>query len=326
LTYPGEEPEREILNANGITATLTKPVRFRRLINCLRVAIHGEAPEAEAAPGDAAEPGEGAAEGSARTLRILLAEDNVVNRKVALQQLHKLGYTADTADTGREVLEALGRKSYDVILMDCQMPELDGFETTREIRQREAAAGKGEHAYIVAMTANALAGDREQCIGAGMDDYVDKPVQLARLRAAVVRGLQHTRAQQLPAPAKPDDDTPVDFKVLTDLLGPPEPGQPNPLVDLIDLFLNDTPSQVERMQSALPAGDRAALRLAAHSLKGSATNLGARKLAGLCLEIETQAKAEGGALDSNLLNLLTTEFQRVKTALEAEKDRLMSKN
>ena len=120
-----------------------------------------------------------------QSVLVLVAEDNPVNRKLALQQLKKLGYAAHAVADGREAIDAVVRDDYDLVLMDCQMPEVDGFEATREIRRAESA--RGRHVPIVAMTANALEGDREQCLAAGMDDYLAKPVQLAALRAVVER-------------------------------------------------------------------------------------------------------------------------------------------
>jgi CheY-like chemotaxis protein len=122
-------------------------------------------------------------------LRILLAEDNLLNQKLALKILERMGYQADVAGTGREVLEAVQRQTYDVVLMDVQMPEMDGLEATRQIRQRwPNPAGP----RIIAMTANAMQGDREICLAAGMDDYVSKPIQVTELQAA----LEHAGQQK----------------------------------------------------------------------------------------------------------------------------------
>ncbi|MFI5338155.1 MAG: response regulator, partial [Opitutales bacterium] len=134
-------------------------------------------------------------------IRILLAEDNRVNQKVALAQFSRLGYAADVAANGQEVLSALARIPYDVIFMDCQMPEMDGYEATRAIRQAESDTRRPcpwkAPVYIIAMTANAMAGDHEKCLAVGMDDYISKPTQLTKLQTALERW--HEIAKSRPA-------------------------------------------------------------------------------------------------------------------------------
>jgi CheY-like chemotaxis protein len=175
------------LKAAGIEEYLVKPAKQSRLHVCLarvmgRSAIEPEAP----AHSPVIVPGMKA---PLHPARILLAEDHAINQKVALRQLESLGYRADSVANGREVLEALARIPYDIILMDCQMPELDGYETTEQIRRDHSRP-----IHIIAMTAHAMQGDREKCLAAGMDDYVTKPVRSTDLQAALERwhpGVEH---------------------------------------------------------------------------------------------------------------------------------------
>lgn len=167
--------DQEIKNA-GILASLTKPVRQSQLYNTLIEVMSTPAEHHE----DLVQPqAAGGLKTGVQSIRILVAEDNPVNRKIALMQLEKLGYRADAVANGKEALEATLQIPYDLILMDCQMPEMDGYQATKQIRKRE---GKDRHTVIIAMTANALEGDREKCIEAGMDDYVGKPVKVQALQ------------------------------------------------------------------------------------------------------------------------------------------------
>jgi CheY-like chemotaxis protein len=193
LTSMGYMHSQNELKAAGVDAYLVKPVKQSRLFDCL-VNVLGRAaaehvftaPAANDAPAAIQAPEELV---GARSTRILLAEDNIVNQKVALAQLKGLGFTADAVANGHEVLSALKQVPYDIIFMDCQMPEMDGYEASRMIRQAEKGASHSWKApvHIVAMTANAMTGDREKCLAAGMDDYLSKPVRKTELRSALMK-------------------------------------------------------------------------------------------------------------------------------------------
>jgi CheY-like chemotaxis protein len=165
-----------------VAAFVSKPVKPAQLRELLaRVLSGGLTRDAAAGARDAARPVAGRAVAEAAPLRILLAEDNAVNQKLALRLLERMGYTADVASNGLEALSAIEAQPYDVVLMDVQMPELDGLEASREIRRR----WPDRALRIVAMTANAMEGDRDECLAAGMDDYVSKPIRPDELRAAL---------------------------------------------------------------------------------------------------------------------------------------------
>jgi CheY-like chemotaxis protein/HPt (histidine-containing phosphotransfer) domain-containing protein len=310
---------------SGIDACLVKPVRQSRLQESLAAIFSGTPAGADASPrGDSARRQPIAStEKSASSLRILMAEDNAVNRKVAMRQLKKLGYSADQVSTGTAAVDAIRQVPYDVVLMDCHMPELDGFEATRLIRQMEAAGEivRDRPVCIVAMTANALEGDRERCLAAGMNDYVSKPVKLPELQAV----LQHAAGVTLPSSVVPEtgpvsdrDNESVDLSILAGLRELSESGEPDPLRELIELFLEDVPARLRTMETALNASDSRMLKEAAHTLKGSANNLGARPMARLAAEIERLAAQQDLPAAVNLMPVLVREFGRVRFLLERE--------
>ena len=182
LTPFGKAVSAETLAAAGIDCGQFKPVRPALLLRSLQGVMHPAAKCLEESP----VPGPARAK-SQRKQRILIAEDNAVNQRVALGQLRKLGYSADAVGNGLEVLEALERIPYDIVLMDCQMPEMDGYEATAAIRRRE---GERRHTWVIAMTANAMQGDREKCLAAGMDDYISKPTRVVDLEAALSQSME----------------------------------------------------------------------------------------------------------------------------------------
>jgi signal transduction histidine kinase/CheY-like chemotaxis protein/HPt (histidine-containing phosphotransfer) domain-containing protein len=256
-------------------------------------------------------------------LRILLAEDVAVNQKVMLALLGRMGYRADVAGNGLEVLEALRRQSYDVVLLDVQMPEMDGLEAARRIVQDWPA---GARPRLVALTANALKEDRDACRAAGMDDYLSKPVQAGALQDALRRCRVSAPApddkEDVPMPqyAPESSLTPIpvlDAQILGDLRQLGE-GQPNLVRQLLGLFQSEVPRQLASMAAAVASGDAGQLRATAHSVKGAAANLGALELSRLCADLEKLGRAgtvEGAA---ELLPRLEPAFQAVCRALEAE--------
>ena len=177
----GKGMRSEELRAAGFADCCFKPVRQSALFDCLANAMLGAPAKSDSTPEPPASP-----QPPRQKARVLIAEDNAVNQQVTLGQLKKLGYTADAVPDGLAVLEALDQAQYDIILMDCQMPEMDGYEATRRIRAR---SGSVPGPYIIAVTAHAMQGSSEKCLAAGMNDYISKPVELEALAAALARGL-----------------------------------------------------------------------------------------------------------------------------------------
>lgn len=244
-------------------------------------------------------------------IRILVAEDSPLNLQVALMQLEKLGFEADGVADGNQVVDALKRQAYTLILMDCQMPEMNGYEATWQIRENEKNRGDNSHIHIVAMTANTEADTREKCRAAGMDDFINKPVQLAVLEAAVLRALAKRAVGKI-------EDNVIDPFIIANLQRLRLPNKPDPLTALIYIFLHEAPAQLDLMKEAVAkneANSLARVLSAASRLKGSAINLGARNLAALADEIEQAAKNWSLAETLPLIDRAKKEFSRVREAL-----------
>ena len=323
LTPMGQRLDIEIMKLAGLAGSMLKPVRLARLEETLlRVLSHDDPSLVLPAPVEpaAAQRSKGPP-GETRPLRILLVEDNSVNQRVALLQLKKLGYQPDTVLNGEQAVAAVQAKTYDVVLMDCHMPVMDGYTATRRIREWESHTGS-PRLRILAMTADAGRGDAEQCYAVGMDDFITKPVHLPELSAA----LERAGTERGPGTIPPDANTPasgdsatLDFSVLAGFRTLSEPGQPDPVVELIDLFLEDAPERLQAMQTSLARQDSDALKVAAHSLKGSARNLGARPLASICAELEHIAATNEWASAEPLLQAIGKEFDKLRALLAAEK-------
>lgn len=253
-------------------------------------------------------------------VRVLVAEDSPLNQQVALKQLEKLGFQADGVPDGAAVIEAVKKSHYDIILMDCQMPELSGYEATWHLRQAEKDAARSRHpprrVYIIAMTANTRADNRQKCLQAGMDDYINKPVQLPELEAALHRGLADRALQRAL-------DAVIDPVVIAGLGQLQMPDKPDPVAELIDLFLQEAPTHLATLEKAVADNDASSLARAFNALsrlKGSAGNLGARDLAALCDEIEQTARNWSLADVPPLLDRTREELDRVRQALEKIKE------
>ncbi len=212
-------------------------------------------------------------------LKILLAEDNIVNQKVALHLLQQLGYTADVVKDGLAVIKAVNNRAYDVVLMDVQMPKMDGLEATRQI-----VASNRVRPRIIAMTANAMQGDREECLNAGMDDYLSKPIRLDQLAQALNQCQIKTTVTTLPSP--------LDAKVIEEFKQMVGENAEAILVEIIDCYLEDAPKHLKNMAIAIAQNDRSQLRQASHTLKSSSATLGATNLATLCQELEALSRSQ----------------------------------
>jgi PAS domain S-box-containing protein len=331
LTSLGQAREISRNGGSELAACLTKPVKSAQLYDILAHVLGGQMLPARE---HAARPYIDPHMGQRYPLRILLAEDNAANQKVALSQLKKMDYRADVVANGVEVLEALERQAYDLVLMDVQMPEVDGLEATRRIRER----WPGERApRIIAVTASTMQEDRERCFEAGMDDYISKPVRIEELTGVLRRCQPVAQAGDMPPrqSAKPEQNgkalasaetatpptrgTPlyavaaIDTAVLEDLSA----GMEEIVPELIGLYFDSAPNLLADLRQAIAQEDGGLLFRAAHTLKPTSATLGAIALATLCEELEHMGRV--GALEGAVEKLaqVEAEYQRVKVALEA---------
>jgi CheY-like chemotaxis protein/HPt (histidine-containing phosphotransfer) domain-containing protein len=295
--------------AAGIGAVIVKPIKASGLHGALATVLGVETGTAGA---DARETSALDPElATSHPLRILLTEDNVVNQRLALRLLEKLGYRADVAANGLEALEALERQPYDLVLMDVQMPEMDGVEATRHILERLPG---GDRPWIVAMTAEVMHGDREGFLAAGMNDYVAKPIRPQELVAAIRRA--PSRAGGGPSTdgggARPAVDAAV-LERLAESMG----GDDAFVAELIDQFVTDSPALLAAARKGLEARNAEEVRRAAHTLKSNAATFGANELADRSRSLETAAKA--GELDGGeaSIDAVAEELERVHAALRS---------
>ena len=306
----------------GILATLTKPVHRSQLYDCLVRALSPEstpalAQEPATKRDDAAAGPREAAPGRAH---VLLVEDNEINQAVALGVLAKLGYSSDLAVNGQQALDKAGANHYDAILMDCQMPVMDGYDAATELRRREALASeeaRGRRVPIIALTASALQEDRQRCLEAGMDDHIAKPITLAELDSALSMWISSSGG---PSDSGQPDGVPAQghftstretiqhrFDQLRDELD----GDHDLVARVAASFQSRAPSLMSDLAETVRGADPQAVQRAAHSLKGAASNIGATSLAELCERVENDART--GDLESapELLSHIETELDQV---------------
>jgi signal transduction histidine kinase/HPt (histidine-containing phosphotransfer) domain-containing protein/BarA-like signal transduction histidine kinase len=295
----------------SIAVVVYKPIRPAQLLDALCRAMSIQLQREKKAPFT---PSLDATLARRLPLRLLLADDNPINQKVGLSVLQKLGYRADIANNGREVLEALQQKAYDVLFLDVQMPEMDGLEAARQICERWPAESRPR---IVAMTGNALLGDREKCLQAGMDDYISKPVRIAELQAALERwGPTRSRKGDTAFLARSKPISPealLDQHIIAELRGMPPADGVSMLQELVDLFLEGAPQRISQISQAI--NDAPNLAFHAHALKSMSLNLGARRVVEIAQRLEDMARS--GQVDGApaLLQELQTAFAQTRTQL-----------
>jgi two-component system sensor histidine kinase/response regulator len=307
----------EVARECKLSGALAKPVRQSELFNCLVTGLSAAGVQAAHTA-----PSGRVSDAMRRHGNVLLVEDNAMNQLVATKILEKLGYSVVVAENGREALEAISDHAaagvaFDAVLMDCQMPEMDGYEATRQLRRLEG--DEGRRLPVIAMTAAAMEGDRERCLAAGMDDYVTKPVRSVAVDAVLVRWIDEREQDEEPAPIAAmdpaDTGSPLDPERLA-LLRELDGGDGELLTAVVTEFVDDSTQQLGAVSAALIDGDPRVVERAVHNLKGASANLGATTLADLCGELEVLARASALTMAPDLLDSIRAEHVRVCSALD----------
>ncbi len=357
LTSMGNPERHSQAVEQDFAAFLNKPVKQSQLYNVLTQILSGQPIKVKRSSEDAAlrshSPHLRLDPKMAQRLprKILVAEDNMVNQQLALQLLERMGYRADVAANGLEVIEALRRQHYDIVFMDVHMPEMDGLTATQHICEEWSPASRPR---IIAMTANAMQGDREKCLSAGMDGYISKPIRVEELVESLSQ-FQSCRENPEPVQASGSTslvDTKLQSKELHSSPCPPAPllrqnatwYQEAPvlseaintevldafrntmganasafLAQLIDIYLEETPLLLQAISTAVTQQDAAAMQKAAHTLKSSSASLGAMTLSKLCEQIESMGHSGTTAGVGEIVAQIESEYERVKAALQIER-------
>ncbi len=334
LTSMGVRADAPEFAGAAFASCLTKPIKPVQLHEVLVRVVSGSKPAPQKPPAHAKlDPGLA----QRLPLRILLCDDNAINQKVALRLLQQMGYKPEVAGNGLEALTALDKQPYDIIFMDVQMPEMDGLEATRFVRERQRDKARFPNykssIIIVAMTANAMPGDRDRCLNAGMDDYLAKPVRPEDVRKIIERwagtatspepagptvsqtatGTGELEAAVKPVPA-PAEDPPVDMARLNDFTN----GNVDELRDLVTLYLKQTTGQVDQLDAAVKAGAAQDVRRVAHSCAGASATCGMTRIVPFLRQLEHEAEEGNLSNAPELSRQAAEEFQRIRVFLEAE--------
>ncbi|MEG4840486.1 PAS domain S-box protein [Microcoleus sp. B9-D4] len=298
LTSMNQLAEAKRLVNSGFSGYLTKPVKAHRLFDCLANAIAPMTLMDEPLANSTSNRASAIDNRELASLKILLVEDTPINQKVGLNQLRVLGCTADVANNGAEALSMVALKKYDIVLMDCQMPVLDGYEATLELRRREAADAAGkmqphQKTVVIAMTANALKGDREKCLAAGMDDYISKPIAIEKLKSV----LENWSAKlKIETPkfngeelqnSEPDIESVVDMARLHEISGADLEFER----EILQTFVVDTGSYLEAAKGAIASGDMETLARHAHQIKGVSATAAVRLMPDLADQLQSLAES-----------------------------------
>jgi PAS domain S-box-containing protein len=335
LTSVGDYATPDMITKAGISASLNKPVRSSQLYNCLLTMTESDLAGSDTRPGKSDRAGK-------LSGRVLLAEDNPINQEVSRGMIQKLGCSLEIVENGKEALKALCEKKFDLVLMDCQMPEMDGYSATRIIRERERRGQFGDTPVrIVALTAHAMKGDREQCLAAGMDDYLRKPFTLDQLYQILTRWLCHEHHAERPAHARIASDTSaeagvpgdsnvqaeaaalrrsqcLDRNVLDSIRSLDTGNAPGVLARVIGIYMQQSPLLMQKLRDAVSTQDLAAIEATAHSLKSGNANVGALEMAALCSELELLGRAKRLDSTSEILARVEEAYPFVLDALKAE--------
>ncbi|MBW2436194.1 MAG: response regulator, partial [Deltaproteobacteria bacterium] len=316
MTSFGQRGDAKRLKEIGFAAYLTKPVKQSQLYDCLSTVCGMQKQGVNERPVEMVTR-HSMAEDQKRRIRILLAEDNVTNQKVIINILGNLGYHADVVVDGQKAVEALGMIPYDIVLMDCQMPRMDGYEATTKIRNPELKI-INHQVPVIAMTANAMKGAREKCLEAGMDDYLTKPVKPQQLSDMLEKWIMKQDVSIQEEVTVSDNKAPV--KNIYDKAGLLDRVMGNVTLanEILDGFLEDVPRKLTALKDALDNGDASSVQFQAHTLKGASANAGAVALQEMAGQIEVAGEAGDMAKASSLVSKLDEQLEILNKLVQSD--------